>query len=80
MSVLVDTSALDAEVLPALEIHWVDEGTQRSAVHALLVAARRDLSLVDCVSLEVMRRLGTDRAFTLDQHFSEQGFQVLPAR
>jgi predicted nucleic acid-binding protein len=33
---------------------------------------------VDCVSFEVMRRLGIRRAFTLDEHFREQGFEVVP--
>jgi len=60
-------------------VTWVDEGTHRSAHHALLVAGRRQVSLVDCVSFELMRRLAVDRAFCFDPHFAEQGFEVLPA-
>jgi predicted nucleic acid-binding protein len=45
---------------------------------ALLTANRRQLSLVDCVSFEMMRRLGIKTAFTYDRHFSEQGFECLP--
>jgi hypothetical protein len=26
----------------------------------------------------MMRRLGSQRAFTFDQHFSDQGFECLP--
>lgn len=70
--------AFTADILPLLQVFWVDEGTHRSAHHALLVAARRDLSLVDCVSFEAMRRLHLDYAFCFDEHFSEQGVRVLP--
>ena len=57
----------------------VDEGIHRSAHHALLVSSRRDISLVDCVSFEAIRRLAIDQVFCFDAHFSEQGFYVLPA-
>ncbi len=66
-----------ASVMPILTITWVDEGTHRAAHHALLVSSRRTLSLVDCVSFEVMRRRGIDRAFCFDDAFAEQGFQVI---
>jgi uncharacterized protein len=68
-----------ADLLPIVSVTWVDEGIHRSAHHALLVAGRRQVSLVDCVSFEVMRRLAVDRAFCFDPHFAEQGFNVLPA-
>ncbi|MDP2857839.1 MAG: VapC toxin family PIN domain ribonuclease, partial [Bacillota bacterium] len=45
---------------------------------ALLTAGRRNLSLVDCVSFDVMRRLGMEKAFAFDAHFAEQGFQCMP--
>jgi len=89
--VLVETSALlqrrigmdalrifSADILPVIDIVWVDEAVHRSAYHALLVASRRDISFVDCVSFEAMRRLGIDHVFCFDQHFSEQGFHVVP--
>jgi predicted nucleic acid-binding protein len=69
-----------ADVLPIVDVHVVDEGQHRSAFHALLVASRRRLSLVDCASFECMRRAGLDRAFCFDPHFAEQGFSVVPAR
>ncbi len=34
-------------------------------------------SIVDCVSFEVMRRLGLTEAFTNDQHFAEAGFRTM---
>ena len=89
--VLVETSALlqsrigmdglrgfAADILPVVDIIWVDTGMHLSAQHSLLVASRRDLSLVDCVSFEAMRRLKIDKAFSFDAHFSQQGFEVLP--
>lgn len=66
-------------VVPVLEVEWVDAETHELAVHALLTANRRALSLVDCASFELMRRNGIDRAISLDPHFSEQGFAVVPA-
>jgi len=90
--VLVETAALlqrkigmDAvrvftrDILPVINITWVDEAIHRSSHHALLVAGRRDVSLVDCVSFEIMRRIRIDTAFCFDPHFAEQGFLVLPA-
>lgn len=68
-----------ADVLPVMDLHVVDEGQHRSAFHALLVAARGRLSLVDCASFECMRRVGLERAFCFDPHFAEQGFIVVPA-
>jgi predicted nucleic acid-binding protein len=67
-----------ADVVPVLDIIWVDAGMHLSAHHSLLVAARRELSLVDCVSFEAMRRLGIENVFSFDVHFAQQGFQVLP--
>ena len=68
-----------ADILPIVAVSWVDEGVHRSAHHALLVAARREVSLVDCVSFEIMHRLDLDMAFCFDPRFREQGFQVIPA-
>jgi predicted nucleic acid-binding protein len=64
---------LDA-VAPTIATVWVDAELHAGAAAALLTAARRDLSLVDCVSFACMRRLGMTRAFHFDRHFREQGF------
>jgi predicted nucleic acid-binding protein len=45
---------------------------------AMLTANRKELSLVDCVSFEVMRRRDVTRAFALDTDFASQGFLVTP--
>ena len=70
--------ALHGDVVPILEIMWVDEALHAAAMTALLTARKRDLSLVDCLSFEVMRRAGIGRAFAFDRHFSQQGFETVP--
>ena len=88
--VLVETSALlgwrlgfqavrdfETNFVPALEVRWVDLTIHRQAVAALLTAAERSLSLVDCVSFELMRQAGLNVAFAFDVHFSQQGFELL---
>ena len=66
------------DILPVIEIVWLDEIIHKQGMSALLIANRRDLSLVDCTSFEIMRQIGIDAAFTFDAHFREQGFKVLP--
>ena len=70
--------ALTTTLLPALEVHWIDAEIHAAAESALLTAGRRGLSLVDCCSFEVMRRLGLREALTLDADFTAQGFAVRP--
>jgi len=69
---------LQEDVVPVLRVEWVDESAHYASVAALLIAARRQLSLVDCVSFDAMRRLGIKTAFTFDRHFIEQGFEHVP--
>ena len=66
------------DILPIIRIWWVDEPTHLAAMSALLMAGRRQLSLVDCTSFEIMRRVGVVRAFAFDRHFVEQGFECFP--
>jgi predicted nucleic acid-binding protein len=68
----------ESDILPVVEIAWVDESIHKQGVSALLAANRRNLSLVDCTSFEIMRQIGLDTAFTYDLHFHEQGFKAIP--
>jgi len=67
----------EEDIGPLLNVLWIDERTHRSAVSALLAASRRSLSLVDCVSFEVMLAAGIRTAFVYDSDFKEQGFDCL---
>ncbi len=66
------------DFVPLLQVTWVDAVLHKRAVAAFLTAGRRDLSLVDCVSFEVMRQLSLDTAFAFDEHFRQQGFRCVP--
>ena len=70
--------ALHEEVTPLLQVDWVSEEQHRAGVEAVLAAARRKLSLVDCVSFQTMRNRGVRTAFCFDSHFREQGFATKP--
>jgi len=67
------------DLLPLVEVAWVDEALHGEAREALLAAGRRNVSLVDWTSFLVMRRLGVRKAFTFDPDFGVEGFEVLPA-
>jgi predicted nucleic acid-binding protein len=70
--------ALNDDMLPALEVEWVTPAGHQGALQTLLAAGRRRLSLVGRVSFEIMRRRGIARAFTVDPHFAEVGFELIP--
>lgn len=65
--------------LPLLNIRWVSEEIHQDGMNAMLMANRRRLSLVDCVSLTVCRDLNVQVVFAFDPHFSEHGYQLLDA-
>ena len=69
---------LQEDLLSLVNIEWTDAETHKAGVSAFLAASRRRLSLVDCVSLELMRTLGIKTSFAFDPHFKEQGFKLLP--
>ena len=66
------------DIVPVVHTEFVTLELHRSGVSAFLAASRRNLSLVDCVSFEVMRALGVKIVFAFDAHFREQGFTVEP--
>ena len=68
----------NTQFVPLLRVHWVDESLHKRGMAVLLTAGRRDLSLVDCISFEVIRQLGLDAAFAFDAHFVQQGFNCIP--
>jgi predicted nucleic acid-binding protein len=64
-------------IVPVMDIHWIGVEEHRAATAAFLLANRRQLSLVDCSSFEVMRQLGLTTALSFDSHFHEHGFRLL---
>jgi len=69
--------ALQNDIVPMLDIVWVNAPIHQAAALAVLTAGRKKLSLVDCASFEVMRLSGITRAFAFDRHFADQGFNLL---
>lgn len=65
------------DVFGLVRIEWVSRDDHERAIAALLAASRRKLSLVDCVSFELMRRTGIYEAFALDRHFRDAGFDLV---
>jgi predicted nucleic acid-binding protein len=63
--------------LPLAHIIWIDADLHGAGAAAWRTAKRRRLSLVDCVSFEVCRRLGVDGVFAFDRHFKDQGWNLL---
>jgi len=62
------------EMLPMVDTIWVTDADHTTGLNLLLMAGRRHLSLVDCVSFTVMRRMGIRDYLGVDPHFEEQGF------
>jgi len=70
--------AFHEDVFPLLTVHWITPERHSAGVEAALTAARRKLSVVDCVSFQIMRERGIHTAFAFDSHFRQQGFKVIP--
>jgi len=64
--------------IPVLHIIWMTKELHSAAVSAHLMANRRSLSLVDCVSFEGMHRTGVRKAFAFDRHFKDYGYEIHP--
>jgi predicted nucleic acid-binding protein len=63
-------------MLPLCRVEFVDERLHTKAAQRCRQSRRRKLSLTDCLSFEVMRRLQLTEAIAQDQHFSENGIQL----
>lgn len=68
---------LHTDVVPALSVRFVDSDLHTRAVTALLAAGRRQVSLVDWASFELMREEHLIEALAFDDDFSAQGFTTL---
>jgi len=68
------------DIIPVMHVEWVTEADHGQGITAVLTAARRHLSLTDCVSFSIIRRLGLRKVFCFDKHFMEQGFEMVQVR
>lgn len=71
-------SILHNDILPFVEIDWLDEELHNAIVKTLLKNNRRQISFVDRSSFDTMRRYEVQTAFAFDSHFPDQGFEVIP--
>jgi len=72
--------ALHESILPVLSMEWVSEQVHRKGLERHSRENRRSLSLVDCISFEVMDSEGIRQAFALDEHFDEAGYRTILRR
>ena len=71
---MVAVRHLHDALLGVLAIVTVDESLHAHALTAMLAANRRNVSLVDWTSFELMRARGTTQALAFDADFTERGF------
>ncbi|MEJ7797233.1 MAG: PIN domain-containing protein [Solirubrobacteraceae bacterium] len=64
-------------LLAVMQLTWVDRELHGQALAATLASDRRNVSFVDRLSFELMRRRALRRAFAFDEHFAEQGFELV---
>ena len=87
--VLVETAALlqrrvglaavhdfQSKIMPLLEMIWVNGDWYTRAIQRLFALNNRNISLVDCLSFEIMESREITHAFTFDKHFPENGFTI----
>lgn len=66
------------DLLPVMEVLWIDRATHEEACARLLAAGERRVSLVDWISFTTMRRGRIEVALAFDDHFREHGFRTIP--
>ena len=67
------------DVLPLLNVAWIDEALLHRAMSALLASSRRRISLTDWSSITLMRERGIVHVFAFDEDFARQGFVAFAA-
>jgi len=69
--------ALQQDMIPVLDVVWVDEALHQDAVVSWLRLSRRGISLVDHLSFSLMRERFLPHAFAFDEDFEAAGFTTL---
>ncbi|MDL1985278.1 MAG: VapC toxin family PIN domain ribonuclease [Deltaproteobacteria bacterium] len=65
----------NAKILPLLDVIWVNDKWYTCAMQRLFAQNNRNVSLVDCLSFEIMDSLEIKYAFAFG-HFEENGFTI----
>jgi len=65
--------ALVRDILPALEIVWVQPAEHELALEVSIASGQESLSMVDLTTVLVARRLGVNRFMAVDERFEEEG-------
>jgi uncharacterized protein len=60
------------------EVVFADSELLSGALTKMSRFSDKQLSLTDCVSFELMERLGIEAAFTFDRDFRDCGFRMVP--
>lgn len=89
--VLVETAALlqrrvgieslhdfQTKVFPLFDVVWADLEWYNKAFQRLIILGDKKVSLVDCLSFEIMEALEIQTAFSFDTHFEDMGFSLTP--
>ena len=66
----------NSKIFPLLKVIWVDDKWYTKAMQRLFAQNNRNVSLVDCLSFEIMESLEIECAFAFDRHFEENGFTI----
>lgn len=66
----------NGRLMPLLEVIWVDAEWQSKAMQRLLTQNQKGLSLVVCLSFEIMEAREITEAFAFDRHFGKNGFKI----
>jgi uncharacterized protein len=74
---LQPTREFTNDIVPLIQLEWVQQRVHAIAIQTLFAINQRELSLVDCVSFVVMQQLKIATAFAFDAHFTRQGFACL---
>jgi len=64
-------------MIPVVDTVWITDEIHSIAAASIIISGKRNLSLVDCTSFEILRRLGLEHAFAYDRHFRDQGFKLV---
>ena len=63
---------------PRLRCEWIDAARAEKARAWFFKWKDKSFSFTDCTSFIVMRELRIKNALTVDNHFAEAGFEILP--